>query len=83
MEIVPALMILLLGGIFGVSVTVGYFAYDAAWKKDEEKKEWLKLRILVLDTDMSELKGWRKHYTWRVEQLEERLKRLEPTESAE
>jgi hypothetical protein len=77
MEIVPTLVILFLGGIFGVSVTVGYFAYDAQWKKDETKREWLKMRVFELDADMSKSKEWRAHYQWRIEQMDERLKALD------
>jgi hypothetical protein len=83
MEIFAALVIGVLCFIFGLSVAYLYYLYHEGWKEDEAKREFLKMRVFGLDADVSELKGWRKHYTWRVEQIEERIKKLEPTEATE
>jgi hypothetical protein len=83
MDIFAALVLVALGGLLGITVASGYFAYDAQWKKDEEKKEKLRQRVDFLESVVSRAGEWNSHYSWRVEQLEERLKKLEPTEVAE
>jgi hypothetical protein len=83
MDIFAALVLVALGVIFGLSASTLYHFYDEGWKKDEAKREWLKMRVFELDADMSKSKEWRAHYQWRIEQIDERLKKLEPTEVAE
>jgi hypothetical protein len=83
MDIFAALMLFILSGIFWLTVAWFYYLYDKGWKEDEANREKLKQRLNFLEAVLSRGDDWRKHYTWRVEQIENRLKKLEPSEAAE
>jgi hypothetical protein len=83
MEIFATIVLLVLGGILGLSASTLYHMYDEGWKKDEAAKERLRQRVDFLESVVSRAGEWNSHYSWRVDQLEERLKKLEPTEVTE
>jgi hypothetical protein len=83
MDIFAALVLVALGGILGVSAAWLYYLYDRGWKEDEAKREFLKQRVYILECSLSNVDGLISHYKRRIEQIDERLKKLEPTEVAE
>jgi hypothetical protein len=82
MENLTALLLVVLGTCLGVMITVVYNAWHDAWMDEEAMKRILEGRVNVLERDSSKLEGFRKHHVWRIELIEERLKKLEPTEEA-
>jgi hypothetical protein len=82
MEILAALILVACGALLGTIIAVVYYAYNAAWQEEDKEKRILEGRVNVLERDSSKVEDFREHYGWRIEQIEERLKKLEPTEKA-
>jgi hypothetical protein len=80
MENLAALLLVVLGTCLGVMITVVYSAWHNAWMEEEKEKRILEGRVNVLEHDSLKFHEFCKHHRWRIEQIEERLKKLEPTE---
>jgi hypothetical protein len=76
MDIFAALVLLVLGGILGLSASTLYHMYDEGWKADEEAKEKVRQRIDSLEHRIE-------YAYFLIGEQGNRLKKLEPTEVAE
>jgi hypothetical protein len=76
MDIFAALVLLVLGGILGLSASTLYHMYDEGWKADEEAKEKVRQRMGSIESRLA-------HIYCLMGEHDTRIKKLEPTEEAE